>query len=231
MPPQKKDYNIPFIIISLLALGAFFVVVSQFSYLFQNSSENKKTDNIDDQVIYLDTDPYITKATDFYASFARGEIRTRGQGSLPVLVFCSFGQTECAPVWGALENLDTEKFTAIWKDISLPENFLSRQAFGAAICAGEQGKFWQFGDQLFKLNKFSEEDFLSIANQLGLNLDEFGTCFNSGDYIQSISQDLADSEKLLIDLPPYVILGSKRITADQMSDLNSYIEQILSSEE
>jgi protein-disulfide isomerase len=61
----------------------------------------------------------------------------------------------------------------------------SRKASDAAICAGQQGAFWEFHQQLFNVQQaesreaFNTERMLELADEMGLDQDELRTCMNS----------------------------------------------------
>lgn len=67
---------------------------------------------------------------------------------------------------------------------------LAESAAEAAECAGEQGKFWEFADQLFtRQDDITESLFPIIAGSLSLNLQKFSACFASGRYRQKVQTD------------------------------------------
>lgn len=63
----------------------------------------------------------------------------------------------------------------------------------AAECAGEQGKFWEYADELFaNQDKFSSEPWVEFASKLGLNVNDFQTCIDGNNYQNIISSDLQE---------------------------------------
>ncbi len=62
----------------------------------------------------------------------------------------------------------------------------SQTAAVAALCAGEQGAFWQFHDELFELaaaespEAFEQDRMVDMADAMGLEADQFERCTNSG---------------------------------------------------
>jgi protein-disulfide isomerase len=65
-------------------------------------------------------------------------------------------------------------------------------AANAAECAGEQGKFWEYADELFA-NQASLGDALytKLAGDLKLNMSKFNDCVASSKYAQAIADDQA----------------------------------------
>ncbi len=63
------------------------------------------------------------------------------------------------------------------------------KAHVAANCAGDQGKYWEAHSRLFKTKALTPNDLTKLAETLGLNMQEFATCMNSGKYIIEIRDD------------------------------------------
>lgn len=56
-------------------------------------------------------------------------------------------------------------------------------AANAAECAGEQGKFWEFADELFEnQSSLSSEYYTKLAGTLGLNVAQWQDCYDSEKY-------------------------------------------------
>jgi protein-disulfide isomerase len=66
----------------------------------------------------------------------------------------------------------------------------ARPAAEASECAGEQGKFWEYSDELFA-NQASLGDayFKQLASQQGLNTSKFNDCLASGKYADKVEAD------------------------------------------
>lgn len=70
----------------------------------------------------------------------------------------------------------------------------SQMASAAALCAGEQGAFWEFNSEMFRLAEsmgasraFSPSQLRDSARTMGLDWDAMWTCINSGRYNEVIS--------------------------------------------
>jgi protein-disulfide isomerase len=78
--------------------------------------------------------------------------------------------------------------------LSFHEN--AEKAAEASECAAEQGKFWEMHDQIFADNEASTmgvEQFIKDAKTLGLNVDKFTTCLNSGKYAEKIQNSMNEA--------------------------------------
>jgi protein-disulfide isomerase len=68
------------------------------------------------------------------------------------------------------------------------------KAAEAAHCAGEQGKFWEMHDRLFKNQQFLTVNQLPVhASALGLDALRFQQCLVEGTYAAQIRKDLQDA--------------------------------------
>lgn len=97
----------------------------------------------------------------------------------------------------------------------------SRASAEAAYCAGDQGKFWEMHDIIFEnqtgenVGAFSNRRLVAFAETLGLDMDEFRTCFNGGTYASRVEQDFLDGRAAAIQATPsfvltYVVNGETR---------------------
>jgi protein-disulfide isomerase len=65
----------------------------------------------------------------------------------------------------------------------------------AAYCAGDQGKYWQYHDQLYNDQHGENQGYFSTsrlegyAQTIGLNMDQFKQCFEGGKYKDKVQSD------------------------------------------
>jgi protein-disulfide isomerase len=79
----------------------------------------------------------------------------------------------------------------------------------AADCANEQGRYWEFRDVLFDNgDNFGKANIKKLANQFGLNEQQFDSCFDSEKFAKEIRQDYADGVQAgVVGTPSYLING------------------------
>ncbi|RJP49554.1 MAG: DsbA family protein [Anaerolineaceae bacterium] len=88
----------------------------------------------------------------------------------------------------------------------------SGDAAQAAYCAGDQGKFWEMHDIIFanqtgeNVGAYTSRRLTAFAETLGLNMDEFSSCFNSGKYKDRIDQDAKDGIAAGIQATPSFVM-------------------------
>lgn len=82
-------------------------------------------------------------------------------------------------------------------------------AANASECANEQGKFWEFADELFA-NQSSESDafYSQTAVKLGLNKAKFDSCYSAKKYQSVITADQASGNAAgITGTPGTIIIG------------------------
>lgn len=240
---DKKYKNVGryfFVFISLIVLIVFVIIFLNFKYSLLNFLVNKNN-NKDSEIINKSAvltgesgDPLIEKAGDFYKKYIRQHNAYVGQGETPVIVFCDFTMPACQQVWLVLAKIRNDqpellddKLVLAWKNFLVPTNLNSKLAAEAALCAKEQGKFWQYGDLLFdNQENINERNVVKWALELDLDKEDFETCLSSNKMLESIGYDMEDAEKLYIDGLPYILIGSKRLEKDNFSELEQSLAEI-----
>lgn len=79
----------------------------------------------------------------------------------------------------------------------------------AALCAGEQGKYWQMHDLIFgEPKRISPNALKQHAATIGLDAAAFISCLGDNRYAAQIRRDLAEGEKLGVRGTPTFLLGT-----------------------
>jgi len=86
--------------------------------------------------------------------------------------------------------IDTGRVSYTFRDFPLQIHEQSFPAAVAADCADEQRQFWPYHDELFQHSaELSNETFLAIATDLGLDLERFQACIASGRHDEEVRRD------------------------------------------
>lgn len=94
----------------------------------------------------------------------------------------------------------------------------SHQSANAAICAAEQGRFWDYHAILFanwsgeNVGSFSNPRLVSFAESLGLDMTAFNTCFQANKYADLINQDYTDGQAAGVNGTPSVFVDGQIIS-------------------
>lgn len=119
--------------------------------------------------------------------------------------------------------IDTGVASLSVKHFPLDFHPLAFDAALAAECAGEQGKFFEMHDLLFKTqelwNAANNKGYLkSLASQLGLNKQSFDKCFDSEKYKKKIRQDIAEGTAQGVQGTPTFFINGKPLVGAQPFD-------------
>lgn len=102
-------------------------------------------------------------------------------------------------------------------DFPLPQHKNSQAAHNAAACAGDQNRFWEMHDRIFNTqdqwntqatdnpNPFFEK----YASDLGLNMSQWKTCFESRKHHGRIMANMAEGERRQVGSTPTFFIGNK----------------------
>jgi protein-disulfide isomerase len=78
----------------------------------------------------------------------------------------------------------------------------------AALCSGDQGKYWEMQDVLFKNQRqMDDAQIRSYAESIGLDTDSFVACMDEGKYNEQVQKDLAEGRGLGISGTPSFAVG------------------------
>jgi protein-disulfide isomerase len=84
----------------------------------------------------------------------------------------------------------------------------AKAASNAALCAGEQGKYWEMHDVLFaNQRKMSDEDLLSYGASIDLEAAQFGDCIKQGTHSDQVNKDIEEGQELGVRGTPSFVLG------------------------
>lgn len=160
-----------------------------------------------------------------------------GSASAPVTVveFSDFQCPFCQRVAPTLKQVRAaygEKVRVIWKDFPLtqihPHAF---KAGEAAHCAGDQGKYWEYHDQLFANQQaLQPADLKKHAADLGLDGAAFAECLDGSKYGERVRDGVAQGSQLGVNSTPTVYINGRRLSGAQPYDaFAAVIDEELSS--
>jgi protein-disulfide isomerase len=94
----------------------------------------------------------------------------------------------------------------------------------AARCAGDQGRYWDYHDRLYRtqLRWGMESDkygaFMEMGEELGLDVGEFRGCLNSDRFAQEVSANRELAHALGLDGTPAVMVGTEGGMSRRLGD-------------
>lgn len=123
-----------------------------------------------------------------------------------------------------------KKVKAVFKHYPLRNHAQARPAAAAAIAAGRQGKFWPYHDRLFKnYRKLNEQLYLQIANELGLDMEQFAKDRTATETLQQIQRDLLDGNNAGVRGTPTLFVNGRKVKQRGLKSVQMLIEKALAS--
>ena len=137
----------------------------------------------------------------------------------------------CGRVEPTLQQLREEykgKIRLAWKNQPLSFHPNAMPAAEAAMAAHEQGKFWEFHDELFKRqNELGPALYDDVAKKLGLDLKKFRASVESHRHAGQIQADMAAGTALGAGGTPTFFINGKKLVGAQPID---QFKQIIDAE-
>jgi protein-disulfide isomerase len=112
-----------------------------------------------------------------------------------------------------------DKVSLSYRDFPLTQ--IHSQAMISAVasrCALEQGKFWEYHDQLFASSKLEKDDLIGYARNLKLDDKQFGSCLSSEKYKADIEKDLQEGKKAGVNGTPGFFINGIAISGAQSQE-------------
>ncbi len=126
------------------------------------------------------------------------------------------------------------KIRLVYRNLPLPElnhtNAVS--AAEAAMCAGDQGSFWEFHDKLFSDEYgLGEQAYLKYAADLGLDVETFNECITSRRHQEFVEKDRQFAKQLGVNgTPTFFINGLAIVGAQPLQVFQQVIDKELAGE-
>lgn len=87
----------------------------------------------------------------------------------------------------------------------------------AALCAGDQGKFWQYHDKLFESwtgeneGAFAKPNLKQFASDLGLNTSAFNACLDGDKYLPRLREEAQESQDRGVRATPTFFINDVKL--------------------
>ena len=145
-----------------------------------------------------------------------------GNPKAPVTIveFSDFQCPYCLRVAPTLKKIRAtygDKVRVVWKDFPLTQ--IHPQAFKAGEaghCAAEQGKFWEYHDQLFgNQQALMPDDLKKYAAAVGMDGQRFNSCLDMSTKAEVVRDGVAQGTRLGINSTPTVFVNGRRVSGAQ----------------
>jgi protein-disulfide isomerase len=153
-----------------------------------------------------------------------GDAPVRGNPAAPVTVV-EFSDFQC-PYCGrarptVMRVLQTygDKVRWVFRHFPLDFHSQARKAGEAAVCAGDQGQFWEMHDRLFAhQDKLTVPDLKAHAAALGLDTTAFDKCLDSGRHAALVEADEEEGARLGVSGTPAFFIDGRPLVGAQPFD-------------
>ncbi len=142
----------------------------------------------------------------------------RGGGEDAPVTIIEFADYEC-PYCRMVEKtvekvLETygDKVRFVYRDFPLPFHAHARGASQAARCAEEQGKFWEYHDALYGASDLSTDGLRELADQVGLDRNQFDECLASNKYDKAIQKDIDEGANAGVNGTPAFFINGRSLS-------------------
>lgn len=139
------------------------------------------------------------------------------------ITIVEFGDYQCHQCYNWFHNtkptvfqnyVDTGKVNFVFMDLA----FLGKDSLKAAqasYCAEDQGKYWEYHNQLYTAQESqidngwaNSQRLKAFAFSLGLDMELFDSCLDSGKYTKRVQYNIAEAKKLGANgTPTFFIVG------------------------
>jgi len=119
------------------------------------------------------------------------------------------------------------KVRLVFKDFPLSFHPGAEPAAMAARCAAEHGLYWEYHDLLFVAQPaFERSDLILYARRLGLPVDAFTACLDSGRYRAAVRRDAREGRAAGVTGTPTFFVNGFRLVGMQPFDTFRDIVQV-----
>ena len=150
--------------------------------------------------------------------------RVRGNADAPVTIveFSDYQCPYCHQVEPTIEAVlakygDRVRFA--YRDFPLRNiHEHAEMAAEASRCALEQGKFWEYHDQLFKATNLDKDALVGFARNASMDQQKFESCLTSEKYKAQIDKDIEEGRKAGVSGTPTFFINGLSTSGAQQQD-------------
>lgn len=255
-PPAKLDWQIqnewklpasPMAVVYSLDRKHIFILTNEHQVLiYDPAGQLEGSIPVPDGVIGMDIAPrgenlYLvdsekrtltTLAIDYIQSINIAGSPFRGKENAPVTIV-EFSDFECpycqqaVPLLAEILKKNPDTVKLVFKNMPLGSHQYAELAAGAALAAKEQGKFWEFHDELFAAKELNETTIQTIAGRLHLDIARFKADMISAKTQKSLEQDLVDADSAGVDGTPAIFVNGRALKSRSLQAMQKLIDDEL----
>jgi protein-disulfide isomerase len=217
----------------------FYTIVGAFTFLifagilfFANKNGPTVEQVNNDSEVLKTTDTLESIGNDPHTSLPIDEAK------VVVVEFSDFQCPACKNAWsGVVSRIKADfgdQVAVVYRHFPLTS--IHDYAFEASLAseaAANQDAFWEYHDELFRRQtsagepSLTEEDFIGIATELGLNVEQFTSDFNSSETEQKVREDMTYGTSIGVNSTPTFVVNGAVLNL-RYADPYEYVSNILS---
>ncbi len=226
---QNKDYILPASIIAAAVL-----ISGSIIYLVGGSKNNAGGGTVQNPVV----NDSLKKET------SQDVILGDPKAPVTVIVYGDYQCPFCGRFFSTTEQSIRENYVKSDKVKIVARNFQflgaeSELAAQASACAKEQDNFWGYHDEIYKAEikdgrenngNLNKDLFVQIAKSVGLDVNKFTSCYDSGKYADAIKQETQAAAALGVNSTPTIYVNGEMVRgAVPYDQFQTIIENALKS--
>jgi protein-disulfide isomerase len=146
---------------------------------------------------------------------------------------CPYCQRWHVQVWPRLLEAYPDQIRLVYRDFPLTNiHPNATPAASAANCAFEQEKYWEYNELLFSGRyEFNKNSYQDIATEIGLEMDPFNECLESGRHNEEVMADFEFAANLGVSsTPTFFVNGIPVVGAQPFEVFSQLIDSELAGE-
>ena len=148
-----------------------------------------------------------------------------------VVVFSEFQCPHCSrlgPLFEQILENNPETVKIVYKNFPLRGHQNARPAALAALAAHEQGKFWEYHDELYaNMRQLGAEKYLEIAEKQELDLEKFKKDQGVAEVIKQLERDLQDAKQAGVRGTPTIFINGRKLKERNIVSAQKLIDEEL----
>lgn len=115
----------------------------------------------------------------------------------------------------------------VFKNMPLQFHKFADPSARAALAAEEQGKFWEFHDELFAVEKLDEAVIDEIAEKLSLDIEKWKKDMTSPTVLNKLRRDMQDAQNAGVTGTPTIFVNGRLLKQRSMQGFQQIIDEEL----
>ena len=152
--------------------------------------------------------------------------------AVTVVEFSDFQCPHCQRASGVLRAMAErygDRIHFVYKDFPVNRSGISRLVARGAVCAHEQGRFWEYHDLAFEMQpELTQSSPATLADDVGLDMEAFESCYQDPRSAARVDRSESEAERLGVSGTPTLFVNGQRIVVEDLEqDLTDAIEREL----